>query len=105
MIPTEFSDITVLAGTQFNFGIKEDETLIKVTANGEVVAENTGSASFSVTGDTNFIIDVTSGIASINADNNGEKTVYNLQGIRVNGDYNTLPAGLYIVNGKKVLKK
>lgn len=105
MIPTEFSDITVLAGTQFNFCIKEDETLIKVTANGEVVAENTGSASFSVTGDTNFVIDVTSGIASINADNNGEKTVYNLQGIRVNGDYNTLPAGLYIVNGQKVLKK
>lgn len=105
MIPIDFSDITVLSGTQFNFCIKEDETLIKVTANGEVVAENTDSASFSVTGDTNFVIDVTSGIASINADNNGEKTVYNLQGIRVNGDYNTLPAGLYIVNGQKVLKK
>lgn len=104
-VPTEFSDITVLAGTQFSFCICTEDTLIKVSANGEVVAENTDSASFTVNADTNFVIDVTSGIASINADNNGEKVVYNLQGIRMNNDYNTLPAGLYIVNGQKVLKK
>lgn len=30
--------------------------------------------------------------------------VYNLQGIRVNGNVNELPAGIYIINGKKVMK-
>ena len=31
------------------------------------------------------------------------RTVYNLQGIRVNAD--SLPAGIYIINGKKVAVK
>lgn len=35
----------------------------------------------------------------------GEKSIYNLQGIRINRDADNLPAGLYIINGKKVLVK
>lgn len=34
-----------------------------------------------------------------------ETVIYNLQGIRVNASWNNLPAGIYIVNGKKVAKK
>ncbi len=34
---------------------------------------------------------------------NGQKVVYNLQGVRVNG--NKLPAGVYIINGKKQIVK
>lgn len=44
----------------------------------------------------------TSGINSIGAEKN-VNIVYNIQGIRVNSDTNYLPAGLYIINGKKTL--
>jgi len=33
------------------------------------------------------------------------QTIYNLQGVRINAKFENLPAGVYIVNGKKVLKK
>ncbi|MDE5552240.1 MAG: hypothetical protein K2I91_03470 [Muribaculaceae bacterium] len=35
----------------------------------------------------------------------GVKSIYNLQGIRINKNVENLPAGLYIINGKKVLVK
>ena len=44
-----------------------------------------------------------SGIADIVLDENANNEVYNLQGIRVNRE--NLPAGVYIVNGQKVLVK
>ena len=44
----------------------------------------------------------TSGIDGIDAEN-GEAVIYNMQGIRINGD--NLPAGMYIVNGKKKVVK
>ncbi|WP_025002621.1 choice-of-anchor J domain-containing protein [Prevotella dentasini] len=31
--------------------------------------------------------------------------IYNLQGVRMSGDFSRLPAGIYIVDGKKVVKK
>lgn len=44
------------------------------------------------------------GITDVIADDATNNAVYNLQGIRVNGNLDTLPAGIYIVNGKKVIK-
>ncbi len=47
-------------------------------------------------------------VAAINAPavaEPAETVIYNLQGIRVNASWNNLPAGIYIVNGKKVAKK
>ncbi|WP_249113056.1 ribosomal protein L7/L12 [Prevotella nigrescens] len=44
------------------------------------------------------------GINFQNADT-AAQTIYNLQGIRLNTKLENLPAGVYIVNGKKVLKK
>lgn len=45
------------------------------------------------------------GVGSIAAES-GEKAIYTIQGIRVNNAaIETLPAGLYIINGKKVLVK
>lgn len=35
--------------------------------------------------------------------NNAPKAVYNMQGMRINSDINTLPAGLYIIDGKKIM--
>ncbi len=37
------------------------------------------------------------------SDNSGE--IYNLQGISLGYDFDSLPAGLYIRNGKKIIKK
>lgn len=34
-----------------------------------------------------------------------ENVIYTLQGVRLNAKFDNLPAGVYIVNGKKVLKK
>lgn len=35
--------------------------------------------------------------------NNAPKAIYNMQGMRLNSDITTLPAGLYIIDGKKVM--
>ena len=46
----------------------------------------------------------TSGIDALGADA-VNAPVYNLQGVKVANDANSLPAGLYLINGKKVLVK
>lgn len=56
----------------------------------------------------NYTVDKTVGVDGIKADGNGKYTVTNLSGIVVLRDANaaalrSLPTGLYIVNGKKVL--
>ena len=104
-VPTPFEDINVLAGTKFGIFINKEDTSIKVTVNDEVIADNADSAEFTVNADTHVVLDVTSGVDTISVANNGQKAVYNLQGIRLSNDFETLPAGLYIVNGQKVLKK
>lgn len=44
------------------------------------------------------------GINSILNDANGELTIFNIQGVRINAnDIERLPAGLYIINGKKAI--
>lgn len=46
----------------------------------------------------------TTGINHANATNATATSIYNLQGIRLNNDFNELSKGVYIVNGKKVIK-
>ena len=48
----------------------------------------------------------TTAISEINADAEGGATViYNLNGVKMHDDLQSLPAGIYIVNGKKVIVK
>ena len=48
----------------------------------------------------------TTAISEINADAEGGATViYNLHGVKMHDDLQSLPAGIYIVNGKKVIVK
>lgn len=44
------------------------------------------------------------GVGSIEVEE-GEKAIYNMQGIRINRSADELPAGLYIIGGKKVIVK
>lgn len=46
----------------------------------------------------------TSGINDIKADAKGDAAIYNLAGQRMRGDLESLPHGIYIVGGKKVVK-
>ena len=52
----------------------------------------------------NYTLNESSGIEDILAGENGEVTIYTLQGIKLNVEWKNLPAGFYIVNGKKVYK-
>ena len=45
-----------------------------------------------------------SGIDTISADDKADTTIFNLQGVAMGKDLNSLPAGLYITNGKNVVK-
>ena len=74
-----------------------------------------GDDSWSVDGGTyDFTVDFNEGtimvteagsgaVHTIGAELNGEEVIYNLQGVRVNR--NNMPAGIYIINGKKVAVK
>ncbi len=80
---------------------------IKCTVDGNAVTADTdGNFVFTVTGDHKVALELnTSGIDDIDAeDADAPKVVYNLQGIRM-ADPGNLPAGIYIINGKKVAVK
>ena len=93
---------SVLQGTEVLITTDEDYN-VTVKANGEVVEPQAdGSVIVAVNAATDITLhNASEGVGSIVADDNDEKVVYNLQGIRVNSD--KLPAGIYIVNGKKVV--
>ena len=78
----------------------------KCTLDGEELkADAAGNFSFTVTGNHSVALDVnTSAIEEISGDDEAVKVVYNLQGIRM-ADPENLPAGIYVINGKKVIVK
>ncbi|WP_295730108.1 hypothetical protein [uncultured Muribaculum sp.] len=85
----------------------DDGKTIKCNVDGKPVsADADGNFSFTVTGDHNVALDMsTTGVDGIASDVEGAaKVVYNLQGIRM-PDAENLPAGIYIINGKKVAVK
>ena len=75
---------TVAAGT---FG---DEDFVK---------NGTGKASAPIY--INYTIGRSTGVSAVAADK--EEEIYNLQGVRVNTTVDHLPAGVYVIDGKKVL--
>ena len=84
----------------------------KVMVNGkEVVAEKLNANAVKVNAKAGDVVtvdfaEVATGINGVAADvQQGEKVVYNLQGIRMQTSHNQLPKGVYIVNGEKVMVK
>lgn len=97
-----------LTNTMVTVDTKGQGVVVKV--NDAVQTPEEGIVSFAVTGNTNVSIakDVVDGIEAVGAEN--AYHVYNLQGIEVlrNADASAveaLPAGIYVVNGKKVVVK
>ncbi len=84
-----------------------------VTAGGaSVEPDESGRVIIPVTGDTEIAVKkgIGTGVAEIGAAADGKVNVFNLQGIKVldkaaDSEINHLPAGMYIVNGKKVIIK
>ncbi|MGM9860704.1 MAG: hypothetical protein ACI31C_08110 [Muribaculaceae bacterium] len=92
-------------GTEMIITPNGDAT-IEVGVNGAAVdADAEGKFVFVVNdATTNVVVNLKgSGIFSAINDTADNAEVYNLQGIRVSNDVNTLPAGVYIRGGKKIL--
>jgi hypothetical protein len=102
--------LKVLTGTQVDIQTFESEASVKV--NGEAVEAVDGVYTFNVNADTNVELSLgDSGVEGVNINKvNTTNAVYNLQGVKLFNNTNdsqlkALPAGVYIVNGKKVLVK
>lgn len=55
--------------------------------------------------DETYDVDVPTGIEGIILDGSETITIHTLQGIRLTTEWSKLPAGIYIVNGRKIAKK
>lgn len=94
-------DMTVLQGTSVSIKPAEEGT-INVKVGDTTITPADGAYEFAVNADSAVKItkDDGSAIENIHAEEVSGK-VYNMQGIQVNPD--NLPAGLYIINGKKTI--
>ena len=103
-----FEEMQVLPGTHIKLSSTGDKS-ISVKVNG---GEATDAKSHEITADSDTHIEIAdgnlTGIEGVTVnDSAADADVYNLQGVRVaaKADFETLPAGLYIVGGEKVVKK
>lgn len=99
------ADVKVLAGTIFTVTPPANANVSVNVDNSDLTADENGKFSFAASGNHSVNISASSGVENISTDalqNSG--AVYNLQGIKVLDDCTDLkhlPAGIYIVNGKK----
>lgn len=97
-----FSDF---AGTQVSIKAA-DGTAVSVAVDGtEVAADADGVCTFSVERSCMVTVTNQAGVADIVADDDADADVYNLQGVKVGTrkSLSTMPAGLYITAGRKVV--
>lgn len=98
----------VLPGTEISIKPAEGYE-ISVAVDGENVnAGEDGAFTVVVSKNTTVAVSLKgTGISSINAEKAAGNHIYNIQGVRVadNADMKQLPAGIYIINGKKVVKR
>lgn len=85
--------------------IKPDEGTTLMVDGKDVELAADGTYEFTAKSTHTVSLTSTSGVDEIGAAENGEVKIYNLQGVELRGDFESLPAGIYIVNGKKVIKK
>ncbi len=93
-------DMTVLQGTSVSIAPAEGQSY-SVKANGQAMTATEGVFELAINADTVVKIEKDdSAVTEIEAEG-ADNEVYNLQGIRVNRS--NLPAGIYIINGKKAV--
>jgi hypothetical protein len=94
-----------LTGTQVDLTVSTDSGY-DLYVNDEKVEVEEDAYSFNVAADTVVKVDLAtkSGVSAVSAESS-LNNIYNLQGIKVGTSRNQLPAGIYIINGKKVAVK
>ncbi|MDE6276606.1 MAG: hypothetical protein K2M06_00680 [Muribaculaceae bacterium] len=105
---TRHAGYEVLAGTKVQITPHADMKVSAKLDGEDLEADEDGKFAFTVSGPHNIelVAEPTSGIAGIEAAPAEAGAIFNLQGMRLRGaDLKTLPAGLYIVDGRKVLVK
>lgn len=100
---------TALNGTKVAVSIADEKAEVIVDGEKAEIDVN-GNYIIEITKDTNIVISDASGVENINIEKIATKNVYNMQGILIiknanAEDINTLPAGLYIIDGKKIIRK
>lgn len=103
------SGFTVLDGTVVSITLADTKASVIVDG-ATVEADADGKYNVVVTKETNIVVDKTNAIEEVVEVETLNNNVYNLQGILVvknatESQINALPAGLYIINGKKVAVK
>lgn len=103
----DFTNLSLHKGSHIGLSMTEG-VAAKVAVDGvEITPDEKGMHNIYVTDDHNISVkasEVPSGIEELEVtQQNGE--VYNLQGIRVRSNASNLPAGIYIMNGKKITVK
>lgn len=99
---------TALTGTKVTVAVDAEKA--EVTVDGEKAAtDKNGNYVVEITKDTNITIGDASGIKNVTIAPVNNNNVYNMQGILIieNANVeqiNALPAGFYIINGKKVIR-
>lgn len=96
---------TVLPGTHVSIVPAAGDKVGSVKVGEDEISPVDGRYEFTVNNDAPVSItsDGSASVIGIETEEAADNAVYNMQGIRVNAD--KLPAGLYIINGKKVLVK
>lgn len=99
-----FSDF---AGTLVSIKAADGKAVSVAVDGTEVAADADGVCTFSVERSCTVTVTNMAGVADIVADDDADADVYNLQGVKVGTrkSLSTLPAGLYITAGRKVVVK
>ena len=103
--PVESTDasITVLPGTRYTFTAIEGKQIKVKVGETELVAED-GVYTYDVNENTTFSISERgTGIDDIEGTDSTRRNVYNMQGVRITSG--KLPAGMYVIDGKKAVIK
>lgn len=97
-----------LPGTEISIKPAEDYDICVAVDGENVIADADGVFTVIVSKNTTIAVSlpVETGINAVDAEKLDNAGVYNMQGVRVgNADMKQLPAGVYIINGKKVVKR
>lgn len=95
--------VTALPGTRYTFTAVEGKQITVKAGETELTAEE-GVYTYDVNDNTTFTIsELGTGIDTINGAQANQRKVYTIQGVRVSGT--KLPAGIYVIDGKKTVIK